>query len=98
MSFCVFPTYHTGHVLSRTFPSAAHAQQSSKNGNKPKKSVGKSLLKKTFPSVSAAIKKQVRDVTGVGVGFGDSSVALVYAFYSVGSVLDRGRKSSSTPG
>lgn len=35
------------------------AQQSSKNGNKPKKSVGKSLLKKPYPSVAQAIKKQV---------------------------------------
>lgn len=35
-------------------------KQSSKNGNKPKKSVGKSLLKKPFPSVAQAIRKQVR--------------------------------------
>ncbi|CAN0236205.1 unnamed protein product [Pylaiella littoralis] len=39
-------------------PCASMTLKSSKNGNKPKKSVGKSLLKKTFPSVSQAIKKQ----------------------------------------
>lgn len=44
MFFCV--------VLLRT-------KQSSKNGNKPKKSVGKSLLKKPYPSVAQAIRKQV---------------------------------------
>ncbi|CAM9842068.1 unnamed protein product [Scytosiphon promiscuus] len=39
-------------------PCAAMTLKSSKNSNKPKKSVGKSLLKKTFPSVSQAIRKQ----------------------------------------
>eukprot|EP00752_Nemacystus_decipiens_P015939 g14245.t1 len=37
---------------------ASMTLKSSKNGNKPKKSVGKSLLKKTFPSVAQAIRKQ----------------------------------------
>lgn len=45
-------------ILSGT--SGQQSKQSSKNANKPKKSVGKSLLKKTFPSVVQAIKKQVR--------------------------------------
>lgn len=39
-------------------PCASMSLKSSKNGNKPKKSVGKSLLKKPFPSVAQAIRKQ----------------------------------------
>eukprot|EP00903_Cladosiphon_okamuranus_P016634 g15342.t1 len=39
-------------------PCASMTLKSSKNGNKPKKSVGKSLLKKTFPSAVQAIRKQ----------------------------------------
>ncbi|CAM9575317.1 unnamed protein product [Ectocarpus sp. 6 AP-2014] len=39
-------------------PCAAMTLKSSKNGSKPKKSVGRSLLKKTHPSVSQAIMKQ----------------------------------------
>ena len=34
-------------------------KKSSKKSNKPKKSVGKSVIKKSFPSVCQAIEKQV---------------------------------------
>ncbi|CAN0304808.1 unnamed protein product [Ascophyllum nodosum] len=41
-------------------PCAAMCLKSSKKSNKPKKSVGKSVIKKSFPSVCQAIEKQTR--------------------------------------
>ncbi|CAM9247265.1 unnamed protein product [Sphacelaria rigidula] len=45
---------------SKGRPCAAMTLKSSKNTLKPKKSVGKSIVKKTFPSVAGAISKQTK--------------------------------------